>query len=332
MLTARRGVVIGLVLGFLTGGAAWAGSEAVAATVNGTPIPRDSVRRIVRALIASDARVPSSAEIDDAARNALDSLIALELLYQEAQRRQIVVSDDRIDAELRTTRAQFPDEKSFLAALEEEGLTEARLRDELRKTLTVDRLRREVVWSKVTIPPGAAEEFYRENLSAFTKAPPPPVRGILILVPRGATPAEREQALQKAREVQMRAHGGEDFAKLAKERSDDAKTARNGGLLGSVASLPASSPLRKAAEELTPGAVSAVVESPDGYHVLKRDPPDPAKTEPFDKVRDRIVRVLETEARQQQEAEFVARLRTAAKIDLGAESAPAPTGSPEGEQ
>ena len=64
--------------------------------------------------------------------------------------------------------------------------------------------------------------------------------------------------------------GGGDFAKLAKEKSVDAATARRGGDLGEFTKGDFSSEIENAILKLTPGQLSGVVKTSLGYHIFKR--------------------------------------------------------------
>ena len=77
------------------------------------------------------------------------------------------------------------------------------------------------------------ERFYEDHKSdRFTKPEEVRARHILIQVPPGASDADRAAARKKADELLARAKGGEDFAALAKEHSDDPGSAVRGGDLG----------------------------------------------------------------------------------------------------
>lgn len=79
----------------------------------------------------------------------------------------------------------------------------------------------------------------------------------------------KEDARKKAQFVLDRVRKGEDFAKLAKENSDDPGSKDNGGeydFFGRGKMVPE---FEKAAFALKPGEVSGLVETEFGYHIIK---------------------------------------------------------------
>jgi peptidyl-prolyl cis-trans isomerase SurA len=88
-----------------------------------------------------------------------------------------------------------------------------------------------------------------------------------------------QQARQKIEEIAGRLKRGEDFAMLAQSFSEDVNTAPNGGDLGFIpeSSLEKTSPeLRNAVVSLQPGAVSPIIQTPDGFRILKLVSREPA--------------------------------------------------------
>ena len=80
----------------------------------------------------------------------------------------------------------------------------------------------------------------------------------------------RADARTIAETVQKKAAAGEDFAALAKQYSDDSTKSR-GGELGNFAKGTMVGPFETAVLALKVGEVSPVVESPFGFHVIKRE-------------------------------------------------------------
>jgi peptidyl-prolyl cis-trans isomerase D len=116
----------------------------------------------------------------------------------------------------------------------------------------------------------AAEAYYTEHPAEFEK--PRRLRAAHILVrvpPVGGSDAENASKA-KVEDVLKRARAGEDFAKLAREASEDTATAAQGGDLGFVGPGEMVPQFEQAVFALKKGELSsAPVRTPFGYHAIK---------------------------------------------------------------
>jgi peptidyl-prolyl cis-trans isomerase SurA len=79
-----------------------------------------------------------------------------------------------------------------------------------------------------------------------------------------------EQARQKAEELRARIVAGEDFAKVAKENSDDTQTRAKGGDMGWFPADGWGSAVKQQIESLQDGEISPIFQSDMGFHFIKR--------------------------------------------------------------
>ena len=108
--------------------------------------------------------------------------------------------------------------------------------------------------------------------------------------------AVRRQAQELSRKAQA-APG--DFAALATQYSQDPDTAQRGGDSGLQPLQQLVPAVREAVSRLKVGAVSEVVQSPAGFHVLKLTAQQPARTATLDEVRERLTQALRAQRQEQ---------------------------------
>lgn len=114
---------------------------------------------------------------------------------------------------------------------------------------------------------GRAYELYLANAKRWTEPDRVELQHILVGL-NGRTP---EMARSRARELRVRALSGEDFLKLAEANTEDPGFKRNAGKLGFVSVDEIDQRLASAAFRMkTDGEISEPIETPSGYHLLKR--------------------------------------------------------------
>ncbi|MEK6665139.1 MAG: SurA N-terminal domain-containing protein, partial [candidate division NC10 bacterium] len=114
------------------------------------------------------------------------------------------------------------------------------------------------------------ERYYKEHVAEFEKPRRVKVAHILVRVPPVGGSEAEEKAKAKVEEVLKRVRAGEDFAKLAKDVSEDPASAGSGGDLGYVARGEMVPAFEQAAFALKRGEVSQEpVRTPFGYHAIK---------------------------------------------------------------
>jgi peptidyl-prolyl cis-trans isomerase C len=115
------------------------------------------------------------------------------------------------------------------------------------------------------------------------------MKGSTVPVKPGEKDLTDEEALAKAQELEKRIKAGEDFSKLAGAESDDAKTAINGGDLGTFGHGSMVPSFDEAAFKLATGQVSEPVKSQFGYHIIKIES---RETKSFEQVKPEIEKKL----------------------------------------
>ena len=153
------------------------------------------------------------------------------------------------------------------AALERDGVTWSRFRDEIRTEILLNRLREREVESKIAVTDAEVDNFLASNADAFS-GQEFQVAHILLRAPEGASPQQIESLRARAERVMARLRSGEDFARVAAEVSD-APDGLSGGALGwrPMNRLPAL--FADAVRNMRPGETSPVLRSASGLHIVR---------------------------------------------------------------
>jgi len=116
-----------------------------------------------------------------------------------------------------------------------------------------------------------------------------------ILVESGTDDAA---AQKKAQALFARAKAGEDFAKLARENSDDPGSKAQGGDLGWATREAWVGPFAEAVFAMQPGEIRGPVKTQFGYHVIRLEATQPARQRGFDEVRAELEEAYRNEQAQ----------------------------------
>ncbi len=120
------------------------------------------------------------------------------------------------------------------------------------------------------ISPGAADSVYNANEVRL-------LQHILFRVEPNAVPEVRNAARRKASNALARVKGGSDFGTLASQLSEDPGSKADLGFLPPSPKGKFVTAFDSAGWTLAPGGVSGVVETPFGYHIIKRPTQDAAR-------------------------------------------------------
>jgi peptidyl-prolyl cis-trans isomerase D len=150
--------------------------------------------------------------------------------------------------------------------------------------------------SQVEVKDDEVAEYYALHKDdKFTEPEQVRARHILVKTAADAGADAKAAARKKAEELLAKVKAGADFAALAKERSEDAGSAANGGDLGLFTRGRMTPAFEEAAFALQAGGVSDVVETPFGFHVIKVEEHRPGGVKPLETVHDEIVDTLKRE-------------------------------------
>lgn len=293
-------------------------SADVVAVVNGAPIHASDLDAAMNTLVplSSYHQNLKPQKVDELRTQALDGLIDEELRYQEAVRLKVHVAEGDVDLALARAKKSYKDEQEFERQRKASGATLPQIRASILRALLIARVSEQEVGNRCRVTEPQAAAFYHDNPARFVLPEQVRVSLITIGVDPSAAPPEWERARQKARDVAQRIAGGAPFDAIAREFSSDESRGK-GGDLGFVHRGQLIDEFERALRDLKPGAVSPVVQTIFGFHLLRLVDVRPAAQKTFADVKATIVRDLTETRCAEQAAAWSKRLRSAARIASG---------------
>jgi len=288
----------------------------VLARVNGEKIERWEFDNAVKRMEARAGGPVPPDKRDEVLRGILDQLVAYHLLAQESRARKLPILDADVDARLAEIRKSFPTAEAFTQGIAAQGLTLDQLKAQAKTGLEVAKIIDTEVNSKVAVQDAEVATYYQQNLERFKQGDSVHAAHILIGMPQNATPEQKTEAKTKAATVLKTIKAGGDFATLARASSQDTGSAQNGGDLGFFPKGQMTPAFESAAFKLKPGTVSALVETPFGFHIIKVMERRGPRTAPFAEASGQIKEFLMQGQREQKLEQFVDQIKAKGKVEI----------------
>jgi peptidyl-prolyl cis-trans isomerase SurA len=294
--------------------------EKIAAVVGEAVVLASEVEEKAAPMMTDVTRLPDpdkrAARAATLRHEVLDRLIDDELILQQAAELKLSITSEQIDASIEEIKKQNSiDDDQLREALKGQGMTMGSYRADLKRQLLRFRVLNVAVGSRVNISDDEVKAYYERHMKDMANVQ---VRAshVFIAIPPGSDATAVSEKQAQAQKILERAKAGEDFAKLAREVSDDAATRADGGDLGYFGK----DMLPKAIEELVfamkPGEVRGPVRADRGFHVIKlvdRKTKDP---KPLDEVKDDIRMQLRQKDMERQTKIYLAELRKKTLVDI----------------
>jgi peptidyl-prolyl cis-trans isomerase D len=143
--------------------------------------------------------------------------------------------------------------------------------------------------SSINVSDQELQQYYDEHKNEFGTQEERHAEHILITKQDDETD---EQTKARAEAVLARVQGGEDFAAVAKEVSQDPGTAQQGGDLGWIGPGMLAGPFEDALFAMKDGEIRGPVKTDFGYHIIRLVDIRPSKVQPLADVRDKLLEQL----------------------------------------
>ncbi len=264
----------------------------------------------------------------------INDLIVKALLEDEMKKRGVKISNKDVEEGVKGIVDKMGSKEQLNNVLKQNGITPQQFKEQVADQVRVQKLAEQL--GDTSVSDAEAQKFYKDNISRFKY--PEQVKASHILVAanvkdieemvkaenEGISEADLKAKVSKIRaEKKVLAHDilaevkkdPSQFAKIAKEKSQDPGSATMGGDLGFFPRGKMVAPFEKAAFSMKPNSVSDVVETHFGYHIIYVYDRKEAGQEPFEKVQRDIKEYLKNKKQVELVDNLVESLKKNATIE-----------------
>lgn len=286
--------------------------------VNGKEIPQAAIdfelSRLVRFYAQHMPEDQVRRQMGVLKERAKEQAIGAKLLFDEANRLEVPVSDAEVEERVAAMVEQSGGEARFQDLLKKQGTNKVEFAEQIRRGRRVDKLIEQVT-SGISDPNETQmREHFEAHLDEYTKSEQAQAQHILIR-PKNDSADAKLEALGKLNTLRTRIGQGADFSELAAAHSECPSGKQAGGSLGWFgrgAMVPA---FDEAVFSMEVGALSEAIETDFGFHLIKKTGHQPAEGPTFEEAREQVREFLRHAARGEALSAFVAELREKATIE-----------------
>jgi peptidyl-prolyl cis-trans isomerase SurA len=297
--------------------------DGVAAQVGEKPIMVSDVMAIVEVQQQKMQNKSNDEELKKELRKtykeALDALIERQLIldaYQTAGKDAVrKIPEQFVDERIETIINDVfkGDRLAVMTELQKNGLTFDEWRNEIRNQIIVMAMRKSTVEQSIKVSPQTMRERYEKNIEKYRT--PEKIKLRIIMLKKGDADDEKTKKRAEADDVVTRLKAGEDFAALAKKVSQDSN-AENGGEWDWIMPDALREDLAKVVASLKVDQVSDVIETPDGFYVIKCEGKTGGTAASFEDSQPEIERELRLEQGRVLYDAWIGRLKKSVSIKV----------------
>jgi parvulin-like peptidyl-prolyl isomerase len=262
-------------------------------------------------------KIPSDME-PGIRKGAMQMIIFEELVYQDAQRRGITVSPERINKAEAEFRKQFHSPAEFQQYLQSEFQgNEKALREKIKRSLLIEQLLKTEVETKSTVSSAEVRAYYDKNPARFQYPESFALQTISIIPPDKATPGQLAEAKKRAEDAYKQAKAtktAEQFGLLAEKISDDDYRV----MMGDHKWIPREKmppEMLQPALKMKDGEMSGLLQVGPNYVIFRMNKHVPTGKTPFEQVKVQLRKELEKGKTEQVRTALDKRLHQNAKVE-----------------
>ncbi|MFP4500603.1 MAG: peptidylprolyl isomerase [Candidatus Hydrogenedentota bacterium] len=259
-------------------------------------------------------RTTYKSERDQLLREALTQAIDRKILYREAVLAGLQIEDEAVEDRVEQVMENYESPAAFRRSLEEAGETMSDFREGLRKQIIAISMgvrKRRQFEERIVISEAEARQYFEDHRAEFER--PERVKVRRIFLSAGEDEDERDTVRARLEALAQEARLGADFAELARAHSEG-PDAEEGGLVGWVTRGDLVAALEEEVFSLDTGAISGIVETEWGFHLLKVEQHEEAGMASFEEARSEIEPKLRAEYANEKYQQWLAELRKRRRV------------------
>jgi len=222
-----------------------------------------AVNNIVQQFKSRESQLPPKSVLD---KQVLERLIVQEIQLQKADQAGVRISEAEVDTALSNVASQNKlTLQQMQMAIENDGLSFADFRNDMRKELKVEKIRNGLAQQNVNVSEQEIDLFLADNTLSQSEVR---LGHILIAIEKGASADEIKAAQDKVNKIYASLENGEVFSSLATQFSDGQK-ALEGGDLGWRASNELPTLFSDQIKSMKIGEYTHPIRSENGFHIIR---------------------------------------------------------------
>jgi peptidyl-prolyl cis-trans isomerase SurA len=250
-------------------------------------------------------------------REILDRLVDERLIIQQAAELKLSVSSEDVDRSIEQIKKENGGltDAQLTSELVKAGQSMASYRQEIKKQILRYRVLNIAVGSKVTVSDTDVQSYYDGHMKSGDHVQVK-ASHIFVAIPENADGVTLKAKEKFAHDLLERAQKGEDFAKLAKDFSQDPATRDEGGDLGYFGRDMLPKPIEEMVFSMKVGEVRGPVRADRGFHVIKLIDRRVKEVKPLAEVREELRNQLRQKEMERQTKNYLSDLRKRTLVDV----------------
>jgi peptidyl-prolyl cis-trans isomerase SurA len=295
--------------------------DRVVAVVNDTVVLDSELRARLTPLVGDVQGIADARErrrrFDKLRTQMLDEMVNEELIVQAAEEARIEIESSEVDAAVDEIKKQNNlDDTGLAQALQQQGYSLSAYKTDLRRQLLRLRAVNQLVRPRVTVTDEDIRARYDAMQRRSEAVSAVQLAHILIRVPEKASEQDIAAARDRAATAIQRVKGGEEFAKVAADVSEDVATKGGGGELGWFERGSISPEWEAVVFSMDKGEVRGPVSGPQGLHVFFVQEVKRTDLKSFDDLKEQLRAELTRREMDKQTTQWIEELRKKAYVDL----------------